>query len=223
MSTGQERSQQDSQLYVDTEIVRSISLLSTLQRFGWLWRLRPEQVSHAQLDAVWKRSVEAEAFDVFLSHTWATPGHLKYLSLLLSSCWHLALLAWAAAALLVMSLYISSLLPLPLRASRNENLIPRGEASWAPWGYLSTFAFALGGLLCAPHLLPRVRRNPGCFYDVACVNQADPELQARGIYGIGGFLAISMQLRILWSPPYLSRLWCVPYLRIQQLFAGLGM
>ncbi|CAL1132540.1 unnamed protein product, partial [Cladocopium goreaui] len=31
----------------------------------------------------------------------------------------------------------------------------------------------------------------------------------RGIYGIGGILSVSKELRVLWSEPYLSRLWCV--------------
>ena len=38
-------------------------------------------------------------------------------------------------------------------------------------------------------------------------------LDLPGIYGIGGFLAVSRELRVLWSPPYLSRLWCVARLR----------
>ena len=28
----------------------------------------------------------------------------------------------------------------------------------------------------------------------------------RGIYGLGGFLKVAKELRVLWSPPYLSRL-----------------
>ena len=33
------------------------------------------------------------------------------------------------------------------------------------------------------------------------------ELMERGIYGLGGFLKVSKELRVLWSTPYLSRLW----------------
>lgn len=33
----------------------------------------------------------------------------------------------------------------------------------------------------------------------------DPAQRERGIYGIGGFLAVTKEMRILWSPPYLSR------------------
>ena len=214
--TREDRLEQGAQLYVDSELVRSISLESTLWGCGWLWRVRPAQMSQAQLDALWRRSAEADAFDVFLSHAWSTPGHQKYLSLLLSSGWQYALLAWAFAATLVMTLYILNVLPRPMTVSRNEDLLASGEARMAPWGYLSTFVFALSGLACAPHMCSSWRRTPGCFYDVACVNQGDPEQRERGIYGIGGFLAITKQLRILWSPPYLSRLWCVPFLFSEQ-------
>ena len=48
-----------------------------------------------------------------------------------------------------------------------------------------------------------------CFVDVACIHQADEDLMRRGIQSIGGFLSVSRELRILWSPVYLSRLWCV--------------
>ena len=41
------------------------------------------------------------------------------------------------------------------------------------------------------------------------INQVDPETMERGIYGLGGFLAASDELLILWSKPYLSRLRCM--------------
>lgn len=41
------------------------------------------------------------------------------------------------------------------------------------------------------------------------IDQSDPEKIEEGIYGIGGFLSVSRELQVLWSPPYLSRLWCV--------------
>lgn len=31
----------------------------------------------------------------------------------------------------------------------------------------------------------------------------------RGVYGLGGFLALSRELMVLWSPPLFTRLWCV--------------
>ena len=48
-------------------------------------------------------------------------------------------------------------------------------------------------------------RDKHCFLDVASINQSDETLKERGIYGLGGFLKASKELRIMWSPPYLSR------------------
>lgn len=56
--------------------------------------------------------------------------------------------------------------------------------------------------------LPCPSLSPLCFVDAACINQ-DPELVRRGVYGIGGFLSVTRELRVLWSEPYFSRLWCV--------------
>ena len=56
-------------------------------------------------------------------------------------------------------------------------------------------------------------RNPG-------IHQADPELMQRGIYGLGGFLKASSEMRILWSPPYLSRL---PGIYVGRGFEGSGV
>ena len=43
------------------------------------------------------------------------------------------------------------------------------------------------------------------FLDVASIHQVDEDMKERGIYGLGGFLKASKELRILWSPPYLTR------------------
>ena len=41
------------------------------------------------------------------------------------------------------------------------------------------------------------------------------ELMERGIYGLGGFLSVSKELRVLWSTPYLSRLWLLGPKRLE--------
>lgn len=33
---------------------------------------------------------------------------------------------------------------------------------------------------------------PQCCKDIACVHQTDPELRERGVYGIGGWLSVSI-------------------------------
>lgn len=50
---------------------------------------------------------------------------------------------------------------------------------------------------------PKKPRN----VQVVSIHQTDSALMERGIYGLGGFLKVAKELRVLWSPPYLSRLW----------------
>ena len=64
------------------------------------------------------------------------------------------------------------------------------------------------GFISSP-FLPQCRARDMSFVDVACIHQADEALMRQGIRSIGGFLSVSPELRILWSPVYLSRLWCV--------------
>ncbi|CAE7300257.1 unnamed protein product [Symbiodinium natans] len=193
---------------VDAETVRFVSLASTLQSGGWMWRVRPEKMNHTELLSLWARSTQTDAFDVFVSHTWSTPGHCKYLSLLLSSCWHYALAAWLATAVPLLFLYWNRALPLvaiyPTTFDSFELRVP-----YWPWIQPATFLAAAAALFLAPHCILHRFFTTRCFYDVVCVNQADPWEQRQGINSIAGLLAASKQLRILWSPSYLSRLWCV--------------
>ncbi|CAE7692838.1 unnamed protein product [Symbiodinium sp. CCMP2592] len=61
----------------------------------------------------------------------------------------------------------------------------------------------------APYFPDIVDKGQSCFLDVVSINQVDPEMMRQGIYGLGGFLSASKELRILYSAPYLTRLWCV--------------
>ncbi|CAE7531527.1 unnamed protein product, partial [Symbiodinium necroappetens] len=60
----------------------------------------------------------------------------------------------------------------------------------------------------APYI-PDVGKKQSCFLDVVSINQCDAKMMQEGIYGLGGFLSASKEMRILYSRPYLSRLWCV--------------
>ena len=79
---------------------------------------------------------------------------------------------------------------------------------------LGTFG-TLVGLMLSPYC-PRCKPMDTCFIDAACVHQADETLMKRGIHGIGGFLLVSKELRIIWSPVYFTRLWCAALLKIQE-------
>eukprot|EP00439_Symbiodinium_sp_Y106_P023591 s1645_g2.t2 len=192
---------------VDEDIIRAVSLATTLRSFGRAWRVNPQHLSASELSRLWDASQQADSIDIFVSHTWSTPGHQKYTSLLLSSYWHYALGGWIIAAISVGLLYTARLLPLPYQALQDFD--PNGPVDAAPWIHVFSPFIALFSLVCAPYISSNCSSTTSCFLDVVCVNQSDALQQERGIYGIGGFLAVSRELRILWSPPYLSRLWCV--------------
>ncbi len=59
--------------------------------------------------------------------------------------------------------------------------------------------------VCASLLVPL--RSQLCFLDMTSIHQSNPKLLERGIYGIGGFLSVSKELRVLYTPPYFTSLW----------------
>ena len=85
----------------------------------------------------------------------------------------------------------------------------QGDIHISFWPLLSGFFGTFLGLLLAPYA-NRLSTTPKmCFLDLVSIHQTDQELMERGIYGLGGFLQVSKELRVLWSAPYLSRLWCI--------------
>lgn len=91
----------------------------------------------------------------------------------------------------------------------NYMLTSRGvtyECSHSPWIIISGWVSLVIGLMVSPYL---PLRTTFCFFDIASIHQSDEDLKERGIYSIGGFLSVSNELRILWSRPYFSRLWCL--------------
>ncbi|CAE7026740.1 clpC, partial [Symbiodinium sp. CCMP2456] len=88
-------------LVPDVDIMRGISLQSTLVWGGRLWRLAPAGLPEQELASRWRDSRRVEHFDVFLSHTWRTKGLSKFLSLSLQCGWLRIFLAWFLAILLL--------------------------------------------------------------------------------------------------------------------------
>ncbi|CAE7775306.1 unnamed protein product [Symbiodinium sp. CCMP2456] len=184
-----------SALTIEADLLKGISLSKTLRNFGSLWRTSPADLKESDRASLWQKSSRVERLDVFISHTWWTSGREKLLALLLQSGWPMVLLVYlmaAAAAVLLSVLEFMSV----------EYHVARGV-----WVTVFTVVAMPIGLALSPYL--RLRADPCCFLDVACIHQADLELQRKGVYGLAGFLAASREMHILWSPPYLDRLWCV--------------
>ena len=74
----------------------------------------------------------------------------------------------------------------------------------SPWVIIfGPLSMILG--VCASLLVPL--RSQLCFLDMTSIHQSDPKLLERGIYSIGGFLSVSKELRVLYTPPYFTSLW----------------
>lgn len=65
------------------------------------------------------------------------------------------------------------------------------------WPSVFGFLGVLIGLGSTPYL-PLKRTS--CFLDVACIHQGEPELLRRGIQNVGGILACSKELQVLYHP-----------------------
>ncbi|CAE7748274.1 unnamed protein product [Symbiodinium necroappetens] len=194
-------------LDVNPDIIRGISLRGCLRNVRQLWWQSPVDLSQDSRAALWKRSKPASRFDIFLSHTWQTSGVAKCFALMLQSTWAWCLALWLLTMMLLAVLYGYNLLPKPgryLPQGFDSESIPAG-----PWMAIFSLPSCLLGVVIAVYLPEKIWSSPTCFLDAVSINQNDQTLMMQGIYGLGGFLKASEELRILWSPPYFSRLWCV--------------
>eukprot|EP00435_Cladocopium_sp_Y103_P047456 s407_g13.t4 len=206
-----------TRLQIDQDLLRGISLRRSLRNFGKLWTHSPLDLPDADRAGLWDHSQQVERLNTFLSHTWATPGWQKVLSLLVQSGGVHFLLGnmaavervfqfscgWLFGALLGVALDLSSVLPPLLSFPCTESL----QCERGIWVRVFGFLGSVVGLWGSPYI-PHFHHEM-CFLDVVSINQVDEDLMGRGIYGLGGFLAVSSELRILWSKPYLTRLWCI--------------
>ncbi|CAE7264100.1 hypothetical protein AK812_SmicGene22559 [Symbiodinium microadriaticum] len=196
-------------LDIDPDITRGIFLKDTLRNAGRLWYWSPSSLPEQERASLWSRSHPVERFDLFLSHTWQTRGGWKFLSLSLQFGCYFALAVWILVVALVELLFMVDVLPPQFNYATSiqdyDLSIPFGG-----WAVCLSVPASILGLLLYPYIPDfGCKKQPCCFLDVVSIHQTDKEKMERGIYGLGGFVSASKELRILWSQPYLSRLWCV--------------
>ncbi|CAE7653713.1 Pus1 [Symbiodinium sp. CCMP2456] len=196
-------------LEVDAEIVRGIPLQASLRALGKLWRRSPVDLPEEARRGLYDHAAPVEGFDVFLSHTWMSPGRYKVLSLLFQAGWKQAFLVQSLFVVAGIVLCLVRWLPLPFTLPAEFAEYSHLICPFFPWCLVMGFVGSFIGLVLTPYLPALCGQHPVCFLDVVSIHQADQELMERGIYGLGGFLRVSKELRVLWSAPYLSRLWCV--------------
>ena len=195
------RLEKSKHLDIDEEILRGADLHRTLRHFGKVWQKPPSHLNHRDRTALWSYSTPVRGFDTFLSHTWLTPGRWKVLALTLQGGWPVMLMCWAIVTALTTALYAFGIISMPYTITAHyedfQKVCPLG-----PWLVLSGFPALMLGMVVSPYV-PIAQQI--AFVDMFSIHQTDPELMERGIYGIGGCLRRSQQLKVLWSPPYLPQ------------------
>jgi len=195
-------------LHVDKELLCGLTIRKSLRNGGRSWMRMPKDMNEAELIALHSKVEAMESFDFFLSHTWSTHGKWKVLSLLMQTGWPYALLCGSLAVTATMVLCLFDYLPLSWSFDGETSEGP-GTYPLGCWISCASLVGLLVGLLISPYC-PCLDGRPGdCFIDMVSIDQSDPQKIEDGIYGIGGFLNVARELQVLWSPPYLSRLWCV--------------
>ena len=156
---------------------------------------------------LWEHSRPCQEIDYFMSHTWWTPGWLKYVSLVLRSGRTYGAVGGLLVLMVTFVLTLAGALPSE-HVYKTSILGWEGEVLIGPW---CPIVGPLAGLVCIINspALPSLWRQPIVFLDWLCINQMDPLIRDEGIHSLGGFLAHSRELHILWSRPYFGRLWCI--------------
>ena len=194
----------------DIKWMRSVSLRKTLSQPFSFWFGNPRSRSRAAMEQLYKASEQARHFDMFLSHTWLTNGRWKFLSLLLHFGWPTMLTCWGCMIILAFGLCMLGWLPLFGSIEAVVLNFESGPIPSACWIQV----FGLLGILLGCILFPYIPFYPfyrpdKCFLDFACIHQTESSKTREGIMSISAFLLGSEELRVLWSEPLLSRLWCI--------------
>ena len=190
---------------VDHEIMRGIPLHRLLRRIE-VWTSPDEIRRRNWTERVWNLSRPVSNHDIFLSHTWRSKGRWKVLSLTMQSGWFHGLLAWFLGVALVVCLRALELIRDPWE---KKTLFLAGKAvvvPVSPWSVMFGGIFMVMGLCISPFLPLKTKI---CYLDAACIHLAHGELFERGVYSIGGCLSVAKELQVLYSPEYLSSLWCL--------------
>lgn len=195
--------------HIDKDILRGVPLFRTLKKMGRVWRISPCDLPPTELNKLWDSNCECSGIDYFLSHSWSAPGWQKYIALSLRFRSIHGIVCGTIAMGLCFVLIICHILPASGTTSPSSVGDWRASKPLYVWcGIFGPLVGVLAVFLSASFPDP-FRTEPLVFLDVMCIHQVDMEKKERGIYSLGGFLGHSRKLLVLWSPQYLTRLWCV--------------
>lgn len=198
---------------LDPDALRSVRLSKTLARVGYAWRVRP--TAHTAKVNMYALSELASSVDYFLSHSWASSGWSKYLSLLLRFHWLAGTIAALMSVVVVFPLEVFGVLPEVTVYDEYHAQLVDYHASFplGCWCLLVSPFLAVLGLVLSPTISQTFRVlhriDSHVFLDQVCIDQEDPLKKQEGIRSLGWVLRHSRALIVLWTPQYFSRLWCV--------------
>lgn len=187
---------------IEVELLRGVRLERALHRCGARWFRGSGTTEDYELSEATKE------LEWFISHDWFTGRWPKFIALAMTMNGRLALVTSTLVGVVLALVHRSA--PLHIRPPSTQVLA--GEAqdvahgAWAMLLCPLTFVISMffGQRLLA--LVPRRRRL--AFVDKFCIHQTDVDRKAAGIESLAGFLSNTRCLLVLWSPHYLTRLWC---------------
>jgi hypothetical protein len=184
------------------ELLRAVQLPKILHNFGFMfWQSQGTAETFDLSQAV-------ECMDIFLSHSWRTPGWLKTLGLMYTFNVRAALFLGAIVQVLVHGLDLAGVCVWPGTQGRLFGSTAMHVLRWKA-NYIVGCAVTLVLMLFWKQVPGPFQQRPTCFLDKCCIHQTDEEKKSNGIKQLGAFLRMSDKMMILWQPEYFTRLWCV--------------
>ena len=172
---------------VRPEVLRVTRAYQAFQRFAEA--LRPGQGDF------YEKSFESKKISSFWSHSWHGNHRIKIITLLMVHNGRASVVIGTFTALAMMVLSSLGVLPGWFRDLRGEEVL---VLIWAKGGGFIVTVMTL--------LIWRSQRQ--VFLDRICINQYDEDLKTASIYSLGGILARSQEMLVLWDSTWSERLWC---------------
>ncbi|GMH46918.1 hypothetical protein TrLO_g2537 [Triparma laevis f. longispina] len=190
-----------------SKLRRGVPFPNVIRDFGRVFRVHPNSLDTEAKTALYESSVPTEdnKIDVFISHSWSSPGYQKYFSLLVHECGKASIFASCSAGVLTF-FFQKFFYKLPFTVVKGAfDPIFQVHQESQPWEFLVSFIVGILTLLFYPVL----QTNKLFFIDCMVIHQTDLDLKMAGIKALGGFVALSKDLYVMWDSEYFLRLWCV--------------
>eukprot|EP00928_Gymnodinium_smaydae_P046912 TRINITY_DN3127_c1_g2_i1.p1 TRINITY_DN3127_c1_g2~~TRINITY_DN3127_c1_g2_i1.p1 ORF type:complete len:554 (-),score=60.75 TRINITY_DN3127_c1_g2_i1:188-1849(-) len=202
-----------SDLQASPERLRGTSPSVLLAKFGHILR---SSSSGPDKPDDFAKSFVVPRLDMFLSHSWHASWRLKYFTLLLyfnaAPSIIVALLVGSCVFVVHWYLVVAPACAQPSNFRRCHAWDEMHQIhNVLPIGLVAGFLCGLIALFTWHHIvvfLPGSFRKT-LFLDKVCINQRDLGQKRDGILSIGGILANSEKLLVVWDETYFQRLWCV--------------